>query len=80
MKLKTQSVHTGFRPDLTTKVVATPIDQTTSFFFDNTQPSAGLFDLKSDITKCAVYQAESQMKRFRLALLHVPSAEAQLSV
>ncbi|PVZ68316.1 bifunctional O-acetylhomoserine aminocarboxypropyltransferase/cysteine synthase [Pelagibaculum spongiae] len=46
MKLETLAIHAGFQPDPTTKAVATPIYQTTSFAFDSTQHGADLFDLK----------------------------------
>ncbi|MEZ5447176.1 MAG: aminotransferase class I/II-fold pyridoxal phosphate-dependent enzyme [Gammaproteobacteria bacterium] len=46
MKIETLCVHGGFAPDPTTKAVATPIYQTTSYAFDNTQHGADLFDLK----------------------------------
>ena len=46
MKLETIAVHGGYSPDPTTKAVAVPIYQTTSFAFDNTQHGADLFDLK----------------------------------
>jgi O-acetylhomoserine (thiol)-lyase len=46
MKLETLAVHAGFQPDPTTKAVAVPIYQTTSYAFDNTQHGADLFDLK----------------------------------
>ncbi len=46
MRIETQAIHAGFAPDPTTKAVATPIYQTTSFAFDNTQHGADLFDLK----------------------------------
>lgn len=46
MKLETKVIHSGFEPDPTTKSVATPIYQTTSYAFDNTQHGADLFDLK----------------------------------
>ena len=46
MKLETLAVHAGFSPDPTTKSVAVPIYQTTSYAFDNTQHGADLFDLK----------------------------------
>jgi len=46
MKLETLAVHAGYSPDPTTKAVAVPIYQTTSFAFDNTQHGADLFDLK----------------------------------
>ena len=46
MKMETMAVHAGFEPDPTTKAVATPIYQTTSYAFDDTQHGADLFDLK----------------------------------
>ncbi|WP_145520889.1 bifunctional O-acetylhomoserine aminocarboxypropyltransferase/cysteine synthase [Yersinia mollaretii] len=46
MKLETLSIHAGYSPDPTTKAVAVPIYQTSSFAFDNTQHGADLFDLK----------------------------------
>ncbi len=46
MKPDTLAIHGGFRPDPTTKAVASPIYQTTSYAFDNTQHGADLFDLK----------------------------------
>lgn len=46
MKLETIAVHGGYQPDPTTKAVAVPIYQTTSYAFDNTQHGADLFDLK----------------------------------
>ncbi len=46
MKLETLSIHAGYTPEPTTKAVAVPIYQTTSYAFDNTQHGADLFDLK----------------------------------
>ncbi len=46
MKLETKAIHSGYSPDPTTKAVAVPMYQTTSFAFDNTQHGADLFDLK----------------------------------
>ncbi|MFP4147674.1 MAG: O-acetylhomoserine aminocarboxypropyltransferase/cysteine synthase family protein, partial [Halorhodospira sp.] len=46
MKLETQAVHAGYAPDPTTRAVAVPIYQTTSYAFDDTQHGADLFDLK----------------------------------
>jgi O-acetylhomoserine (thiol)-lyase len=46
MKLETLVVHAGYSPDPTTKAVAVPIYQTTSYAFDDTQHGADLFDLK----------------------------------
>ena len=46
MKLETLAIHAGYSPDPTTKSVAGPIYQTTSYAFDSTQHGADLFDLK----------------------------------
>src|SRR5512140_2767611 len=46
MKIETIDVHGGYSPDPTTKAVAVPIYQTTSYAFDDTQHGADLFDLK----------------------------------
>src|SRR5574338_734702 len=46
MKLETLAVHGGYSPDPTTRAVAVPIYQTTSYAFDDTQHGADLFDLK----------------------------------
>jgi len=46
MKFETLAIHAGFAPDPTTRSVATPIYQTTSYAFDDTQHGADLFDLK----------------------------------
>ena len=46
MKLETIAVHGGYTPEPTTKSVAVPIYQTTSYAFDDTQHGADLFDLK----------------------------------
>ena len=46
MKLETLAVHGGYKPEPTTKAVAVPIYQTSSYAFDNTQHGADLFDLK----------------------------------
>ncbi|WP_151814843.1 O-acetylhomoserine aminocarboxypropyltransferase/cysteine synthase family protein [Acinetobacter soli] len=43
---ETLAIHAGYQPDPTTKAVAVPIYQTTSYAFDNTQHGADLFDLK----------------------------------
>lgn len=45
MKLETLALHAGYQPDATTKAVAVPIYQTTSYAFDNAQHGADLFDL-----------------------------------
>ncbi|MES9856317.1 MAG: bifunctional O-acetylhomoserine aminocarboxypropyltransferase/cysteine synthase [Sedimenticola sp.] len=46
MKIETLAIHGGYEPDPTTKAVAVPIYQTTSYAFDDTQHGADLFDLK----------------------------------
>lgn len=46
MKIETLAIHSGYSPDPTTKAVAVPIYQTTSYAFDDTQHGADLFDLK----------------------------------
>jgi O-acetylhomoserine (thiol)-lyase len=46
MKIETLAVHAGYSPDPTTKAVAVPIYQTTSYAFDDTRHGADLFDLK----------------------------------
>ena len=46
MKIETLAVHAGYSPDPTTKAVAVPIYQTTSYAFDSAQHGADLFDLK----------------------------------
>lgn len=46
MKLETIAIHAGYTAEETTKAVAVPIYQSTSFAFDNAQHAADLFDLK----------------------------------
>ncbi|MCC7033340.1 MAG: aminotransferase class I/II-fold pyridoxal phosphate-dependent enzyme [Acidobacteria bacterium] len=46
MRLETIAVHGGYSPEPTTKAVAVPIYQTTSYAFDSSQHGADLFDLK----------------------------------
>lgn len=46
MKLETLALHVGYESEPTTKAATTPIYQTTSYTFDNTQHGADLFDLK----------------------------------
>lgn len=46
MKIETMAIHSGYEPEPTTKAVAVPIYQTTSYAFDSTQHGADLFDLK----------------------------------
>jgi len=46
MRIETLAVHGGYSPDPTTKAVAVPIYQTTSYAFDSAQHGADLFDLK----------------------------------
>ena len=45
MKIETQAIHAGFDDDPTTRAVAVPIYQTTSFSFRDTQHGADLFNL-----------------------------------
>jgi O-acetylhomoserine (thiol)-lyase len=46
MRPETIAVHGGYTPDPTTKSVAVPIYQTSSYAFDSAQHGADLFDLK----------------------------------
>ena len=46
MKLESIALHHGYESEGTTKSATTPIYQTSSFTFDNTQHGADLFDLK----------------------------------
>jgi O-acetylhomoserine (thiol)-lyase len=46
MRPETIAVHGGYTPDPTTKSVAAPIYQTSSYAFDSAQHGADLFDLK----------------------------------
>jgi O-acetylhomoserine (thiol)-lyase len=46
MKLETLALHAGYDGDPTTRAATTPIYQTTSYTFDDTQHGADLFDLK----------------------------------
>lgn len=46
MKLESLALHHGYESEATTKAATTPIYQTTSYTFDNTQHGADLFDLK----------------------------------
>ena len=48
MKIETKSIHSGYSPDPTTKSAATPIYQTTSYVFDDTQHGAELFSLQTE--------------------------------
>ena len=45
MKIETQAIHAGFDDDPTTRAVAVPIYQTTSYSFRDTQHGAALFNL-----------------------------------
>ena len=45
-RFETLALHAGYAPDPTTRAVAVPIYQTTSYAFDDTQHGADLFDLK----------------------------------
>lgn len=46
MRRETTAIHAGYTPEQSTKAVAVPIYQTTSYAFDDTQHGADLFDLK----------------------------------
>ena len=46
MRRETVAIHSGYSPEQTSKAVAVPIYQTTSYAFDDTQHGADLFDLK----------------------------------
>jgi len=46
MRQETIAIHGGYLPEPTTRAVAVPIYQTTSYAFDNSQHGADLFDLK----------------------------------
>ena len=46
MRAETIALHSGYQSEATTKAATTPIYQTTSFTFDDTQHGADLFDLK----------------------------------
>ncbi|KGJ94891.1 O-acetylhomoserine aminocarboxypropyltransferase/cysteine synthase family protein [Colwellia psychrerythraea] len=46
MRKETMAIHAGYTPEQSSKAVAVPIYQTTSYAFDNTQHGADLFDLK----------------------------------
>ncbi|MGL1959478.1 MAG: aminotransferase class I/II-fold pyridoxal phosphate-dependent enzyme [Colwellia sp.] len=46
MRKETTAIHAGYTPEQTTKAVAVPIYQTSSYAFDDTQHGADLFDLK----------------------------------
>lgn len=48
MKLETLAVHAGYSPEPTTKAVAVPIYQTSSYAFDDTQHGAALFNLETE--------------------------------
>ncbi|MEJ6612494.1 MAG: aminotransferase class I/II-fold pyridoxal phosphate-dependent enzyme [Porticoccus sp.] len=45
MNIETQAIHAGFQDDPTTRAVAVPIYQTTSYSFRDTQHGANLFNL-----------------------------------
>jgi len=46
MKLETVAIHGGYEDEATTRAVAVPLYQTTSYSFEDTQHGADLFDLK----------------------------------
>ena len=59
MKFETIAIHGGYSPEPTTKSVAVPIYQTTSYSFDDTQHGADLFDLKVAGNICLLYTSPS---------------------
>lgn len=46
MKIETIAIHEGYEAERTTRAAVTPIYQTTSYTFEDTQHGADLFDLK----------------------------------
>ncbi len=46
MKIETIAIHEGYETEQTTRAAVTPIYQTTSYTFEDTQHGADLFDLK----------------------------------
>jgi len=50
MRLETLAVHGGYSPDPTTRAVAVPVYQTTSYAFDSARHGATCFDLKHRAT------------------------------
>lgn len=48
MRIETIAIHSGYEPEPTTRAVAVPVYQTTSYAFDDTQHGADLFDLKRE--------------------------------
>lgn len=48
MRIETIAIHSGYEPEPTTRAVAVPVYQTTSYAFDDTQHGADLFDLKCE--------------------------------
>ena len=46
MKIETIVIHEGYEAEQTTRAAVTPLYQTTSYTFENTQHGADLFDLK----------------------------------
>ncbi len=70
-RLETIAVHGGWKPDPTTKAVAVPIYQTTSYAFDDTQHGADLFDLKvQGNIYTRIMNPTSDVLEQRLAQLH----------
>ncbi|MCW5627035.1 MAG: aminotransferase class I/II-fold pyridoxal phosphate-dependent enzyme [Burkholderiales bacterium] len=70
-KIETIAVHGGYKPDPTTKAVAVPIYQTTSYAFDDTQHGADLFDLKvQGNIYTRIMNPTSDVLEQRLAQLH----------
>lgn len=48
MRLETMAIHGGYAPEPTTRAVAVPVYQTTSYAFDDTQHGADLFNLATE--------------------------------
>ena len=48
MKIETIAIHEGYETEQTTRAAVTPIYQTTSYTFEDTQHGADLFDLKRE--------------------------------
>ena len=48
LRLETLAVHAGYAPEATTRAVAVPVYQTTSYAFDDTAHGAALFNLEQE--------------------------------
>ncbi len=72
MKLESIALHHGYESEKTTKAATTPIYQTSSFTFDNTQHGADLFDLKVEgnqaVQEVIITTAKGNLKGFRFLL------------